>query len=64
VVVAGVEPGTRAWQSGLRPGDVIASVNHQRVSSLKEFLAAVDRKTEPLLLRIVRGNAAAFLVIK
>jgi len=64
VGVVDVQPGTRAWQSGLRAGDVIASVNHQRVSSLQEFLAAVDRRSEPLLLRVIRGNAAAFLVIK
>ena len=64
VAVVEVEPGSPAWQSGLRAGDVIASVNHQRVASMKEFLAAVDRRQEPLLLRIIRGNAAAFLVIK
>jgi serine protease Do/serine protease DegQ len=64
VAVVDVGPGSRAWRSGLRPGDVIASVNHKRVTTLAEFLAAVDRKNEALLLRVVRGNSAAFLIIK
>jgi serine protease Do/serine protease DegQ len=64
VEVAGIEPGSQAWQSGLRQGDIITSVNHTKISKLDDFLAAVDRKPGPLLLRIIRGNAAAFLVIK
>jgi Do/DeqQ family serine protease len=64
VVVAGIDAGSRAWRSGLRQGDVISSVNHARVRNMQEFLAAVDRKADSLLLRVVRGNAAAFLVIK
>jgi serine protease Do/serine protease DegQ len=64
VEVAGVQPGSPAWRGGLREGDVITSVNHSKVESLDDFLAAVDRKEGPLLLRVIRGNAAAFLVIK
>jgi serine protease Do/serine protease DegQ len=64
VAVVEVEPGSRAWRSGLRPGDVIASVNRRLVSNLGEFLAAVDRQTDPLLLRVIRGESAAFLIIK
>ncbi len=64
VEVAGVEPGSVAWRSGLRQGDIITSVNHTKVEKLEEFLTAVDRKQGPLLLRVIRGNAAAFLVIK
>jgi len=64
VEVAGVEPGSQAWQSGLREGDIITSVNHTKITKLEDFLTAVDRKPGPLLMRIIRGNAAAFLVIK
>jgi serine protease Do/serine protease DegQ len=64
VQVLGVEPGSPAWRAGLREGDVVSSVNHIKVEKLEEFLAAVDRKPGPLLLRVIRGNAAAFLVIK
>ncbi|MBI1732331.1 MAG: DegQ family serine endoprotease [Gammaproteobacteria bacterium] len=64
VEVEHVEPGSPAWRGGLRQGDIITSVNHAKVTKLDEFLAAVDRRQEPLLLRVIRGNAAAFLVIK
>jgi serine protease Do/serine protease DegQ len=64
VVVAAVEPGSYAWRSGLRPGDVIASVNRVKVRNLQDFLKQVDRKESSLVLQIIRGDAAAFLVIK
>ncbi len=64
VVIAVVERGSPAWRSGLRAGDVITSVNHTQVKSVKEFLDEVNGKDETLLLRIVRGNTAAFFVIK
>ncbi|OGT80465.1 MAG: serine endoprotease DegQ [Gammaproteobacteria bacterium RIFCSPLOWO2_02_FULL_61_13] len=64
VEVAGIEPGSQAWRSGLRQGDIITSVNHTKIGKLEDFLTAVDRKQGPLLFRVIRGNAAAFLVIK
>ncbi|RME34290.1 MAG: DegQ family serine endoprotease [Gammaproteobacteria bacterium] len=64
-LVLQVEPGSRAWRNGLRRGDVITSVNRQRVRNLKDFIAAVSKAgTKPLVVRVQRGNAAAFLVLK
>ena len=34
------------------------------IKNLEEFLSAVDKKDDALLLRIVRGNMATFIVIK
>lgn len=62
--VAAVERGSIAWRSGLRAGDVITSVNKQPVKNLDEFLKAVDKKDDSLLLLILRGNNAAFLVLR
>ena len=64
VIVVNVERGSIAWRNGLRRGDIITSVNRLQVKSLDDFLDAVNKKEEALLLRILRGNAAAFLVIK
>lgn len=64
VRVMEVERGSRPWRSGLRKGDIITSVNHHQVTNLQEFLQVVDQVNGALLLRIIRGNAAAFLVIK
>ena len=64
VYVIDVLRGCPAWRSGLRKGDVITSVNRQTVKDVAIFLKFVNGKDEPLLLRILRGNAAAFIVIK
>ncbi len=64
VVVVGVQRGTRAWSAGLRRGDIITSVNHKNIAHLNSFLKLVDPLKNTLLLRVIRGNAAAFLVIK
>ncbi|MCH8846402.1 MAG: DegQ family serine endoprotease [Proteobacteria bacterium] len=62
--VVDVQRGSPAWRSGLRKGDVITSVNRQSIKDVQMFLKKVGGKEEPLLLRILRGNAAAFIVIK
>jgi serine protease Do/serine protease DegQ len=64
VLVLNVLRGSIAWRSGLRDGDIITSLNHESIDGLAEFLRMVDNYNEPMLLRIVRGNSAAFLVIK
>lgn len=64
VMVMEIERGTRAWNAGLRKGDIITSVNRQPVANMDEFLKIVDQVEGSLLLRIVRGNTAAFIVIK
>jgi len=64
VLVLETQRGSRAWKSGLRANDVITSVNKNPIKNLDEFLSAVDKKEDALLLRIVRGNMATFIVIK
>ena len=64
VQIYSVERGSRAWQSGLRPGDIITSVNREPVRNLDEFLAAVNNVEGSLLLRVQRGNSAAFIVAR
>ena len=64
VLVLNVPSGSIAWNSGLRSGDIITSLNHEPIMNLAQFLQMVNKNNESLLLRIVRGNTAAFLVIK
>ncbi len=64
IVVRAVERGSRAWANGLRPGDIIMSVNQRPVSNLKEFLALVKKEGSALLLHVLRGNIAVFMVAK
>lgn len=64
VVISGIQPGSPAAQSGLRPGDVIVSVNQQPVKTIEELAAALKPGGDRLLLRILRGNAALYLVLQ
>ena len=64
VIVADIDRASHAWTSGMREGDIITSVNREPVKNLSAFLKAIDGKNGALLLRIVRGRSAAFLVIK
>ncbi len=64
VFVADVERGSRAWRSGLRPGDLITSVQRQRVRNLDQFLELVQAESGQLLVGVRRGNGAAFMVLK
>ncbi len=64
VIITAVKRGSRGWSSGLRQGDIITSVNRQAVADLDAFLQRVDNLEGSLLLRVIRGEAAAFLVIK
>ena len=61
--VVEVTSGSAAWQSGLRSGDVILSVNRQWVFSLEDLVLIVNGRTSGLLLNIQRGESALFLVI-
>lgn len=53
-----------AWQAGLRPGDVIITVNGQAISNLESLNKLVADHPDQLLMNVFRGNAAAFFVVK
>jgi serine protease Do/serine protease DegQ len=57
VQVLDVERGSQAWYTGLRPGDVIVSVNRQPVAAVAEVPRALRRAPDSLQLNILRGNA-------
>jgi len=64
VIIVDIQRGSRPWRSGLRAGDIITSVNKKPVANLEQFLKLAESEQDTLLLRIVRGNTAAFVVIK
>ncbi|MGR8946817.1 MAG: DegQ family serine endoprotease [Gammaproteobacteria bacterium] len=63
VMLYEVERGSRVWDAGLRQGDIITSVNRQPVRELNEFLQMVTRLKGQLLLRVRRGDRAAYMVV-
>jgi Do/DeqQ family serine protease len=64
VSVLEVEHGSPAWSAGLRPGDIIVSVNQLPVADPDEFRAAAKRNSDKLLLNIRRGSGALFILIQ
>jgi len=64
VIVVDIDRASHAWNSGMRKGDIITSVNRKPVENLDAFFKLIEGKKNTLLLRIVRGRSAAFLVIR
>lgn len=64
VQVLAVERGSPAWAAGLRPGDIIVSVNRRRVRDLDDVKRALKAGGEAVLLNVRRGNGALFIVIQ
>jgi serine protease Do len=63
VVIGDLDPESPAARAGLRPGDVIQSVNREPVASVEDFDRLAARATGEVLLRVNRGGASAFVVI-
>ncbi len=66
-IVVGVAPGSPAYMSGLRPGDIILRVNNIPIKSKEDFYMAIDRLKEAgkskLLLLVRRGRSNVYLVL-
>ena len=65
VVVNQVNPGSRAADAGLQPGDVIQQVNHHSVASVSEYNHAMGsaQKDQPVLLLVDRNGNSMFLAV-
>ncbi len=62
VVVLKVKRGSAAAQAGLRPGDIITSINKKAVHDLDEAFKFAG-KGKRILLNIQRGRSSLFLVL-
>lgn len=63
VLVVTVDPDSNAWHSDLRPGDVITTADLQKVTSAEALKAISAKADKALLLNVLRGPSAVFLVI-
>ncbi len=64
VVISEASPNSRAAREGLRPGDILLSINRMPVQRVAELESAVKRSARGILINIQRGNSAFFLVLK
>lgn len=63
ILVVTVEEDSNPWHADLRPGDVITSVNQQKVKTIDELKSYTAKADKTLLLNVLRGTGAVFLVI-
>ena len=64
LIVSKLKPGSPAAYAGLRPGDIILSVNKLPVNDFKSFEKALKKNGQGLLLNIQRGRRALFLLVR
>ncbi len=63
ILVTSVEEGSNAWNSDLRQGDIITSINQQKVRNIADLKSAVAKSNNTLLVNVIRGQMALFLVM-
>ena len=64
VIVVGVDPGSPAWQHGLRPGDIILGVNRKKSRSIKELTGMLRSIEGQVGLYILRGDSTIVIVVR
>jgi serine protease Do/serine protease DegQ len=64
VMINTVERGSRIWQAGLEPGDIIVEVNRDPIVSVDQFLSIAGKVRGGLLLRIQRGGQSLYVVLR
>jgi serine protease Do len=55
-----------AARAGIRPGDIITTINNQSVSNVKDFISISNKADhkKPLVLLLLRGDEAFYTVLK
>jgi S1-C subfamily serine protease len=64
VQVATVNSASKAWNSGLREGDLITSVNQRKVSGSDEFEIEVVKTPNRLVLDLIRDGESFMISVK
>lgn len=64
IQVSNVARNSRAWNSGLRPGDLVIAGSNGEFADLAGFRASFERKPEQLVLQILRGRSSGRLLMQ
>lgn len=64
LLVSGVEPDSRAWQAGFRPGDIIYAVNRRRVQSIADFERLLGRARGGFAVSMLRGDFQITIIVR
>lgn len=63
VLIVSIEEDSNAWHADLQAGDVIVSANQQKVNDIAELRKIASTAKQSLLVNILRGPSAVFLII-
>lgn len=63
VQIVGATENSAGWRAGLRPGDVIISANKIPVKDVKSLQNIAQQKKQELLVQVLRGPGALYLLI-
>lgn len=63
VQVVGASENSSGWRAGLRPGDIIISANKLPVTDVKSLQNIAQQKKQELLVQVLRGPGAMYLLI-
>jgi Do/DeqQ family serine protease len=66
MVIDTVEKNSPAARSGIKPGDIVTSINQQPINNRKQFQAAVEKADlkKGVLVNLLSGNVARFEILK
>jgi Do/DeqQ family serine protease len=62
--VVEVEIDSNAWNTGFREGDILYSINKQRIHNHDEALEIIDSSEQGMILNIQRNNRELYLLIR
>lgn len=63
VQIVGASETSAGWRAGLRPGDVIIAANNQPTPDTNALQAIAHHKQEQLLVQVLRGVGALYILI-
>ncbi|QDP72794.1 Do family serine endopeptidase [Legionella israelensis] len=63
IQVVGASENSAGWRAGLRPGDIIVSANKKPTSNIKTLQQIAQQKKDQLLVQVLRGPGALYLLI-
>ena len=63
VQIVGASENSAGWRAGLRPGDIIISANNKPTADTKALQDIARQVKEQLLVQVIRGAGALFILI-
>lgn len=63
IQVVGASENSAGWRAGLRPGDIIIAANKQPTTNVRALQTIAQQKKQQLLVQVLRGPGALYVLI-